>query len=1114
MNISRLKKASLIVLFLAAGFVRSVVAQNFNFTVQPDSLTLVPGQQASFVITVEPFDGFTNQVTLSFTNLPSGVTASFSPQTVTPPATSILNLNATTNAQTGAFVLNITGVGGGITNVTTANVSVSFGLLPICYGAIQGVATDSITKKPVVGATVNIGNFYVQTDTNGFFIVTNLPLSGSQNLPELYNVNGTSNGYYSATAQAYAVCDATNTANLVFIPEESGSISGHVTIEGSGPLTNAEITAEFYPYQYSATTDSNGFYQFQSLQLANNNASAYYTLTLQTTGFWQYNTNTYVQANSNSVIDIAALAICYDTLSGNVVYGDTGKPATNANITISTYQNVYATTDGNGNFTVTNVELGYNNVPTSAGIGAYAPGYYQAGTNIALSGCGQSNSIGTLTLPAIPPPASNNYGNVTGFVYDIQTKLPITNATVDIFDVNYTSTDTNGAFSMTNVPAGMGSTTNAYYFVQSYADGYFSGGSNIIVYANETTNIVIYLLREGFGGISGATVDALTGLPVPGVSVTGNNFGVVSGSNGSYATGPIMLNSGNTPTYEGIQAQKAGYWAAFTNTYITNGITNIVNIEMLQVCQGATVVGNVINALTQTPITNATISTYSGGLYLAAQTDTNGDFIITNLIVGNNNSPIQNTLTASAPGFNPQSKTVTIFCDATISTSFGVPETNFGSIQGFVTNVLTGQAISNVFIGSSFGGATSTDTNGYYLLNQVPLSANGSNRVWTVTAIPNGFPSQTKSVDVFANTTNELDFGFGQPLTELVISATGTPNPVLVGSNVTYSIVLTNYKADATNVVLTDILPAGVTFIDASVTNSPGGFGIPVQSNGIVTLSGSNLGSNAGVVLLITVTANQSGGLTNTVTVTSDTPDFSPNSSNHTAIVLGTAQSPQPLRADVGITMTGTPNPVLASNQLTYNLVVDNQFGPDTATSVIVTDSLPANVTFGSVSVSQGAAALVSNKFVIWNVGSIAFGGSASGTIVVLPLQVGQVDNSATVGLGVTTPPVTDNDPDNDSAEVFTTVTTPTITTGTIQYSDITFNEQTGLFQQQVTYFNQPPQAEQKLGEVAPPATAVRLLVLGLPSGVQLYNATGASNGVPYVEYDNTVPSGGSVQFG
>src|ERR1700743_2092528 len=80
MNILRQKKAVFLSIILALVFIRTASAQNFNFTLQPNTVTLVPGQQASFVVTVEPFDGFTNQVTLSFTNLPDGVTAYFSPQ--------------------------------------------------------------------------------------------------------------------------------------------------------------------------------------------------------------------------------------------------------------------------------------------------------------------------------------------------------------------------------------------------------------------------------------------------------------------------------------------------------------------------------------------------------------------------------------------------------------------------------------------------------------------------------------------------------------------------------------------------------------------------------------------------------------------------------------------------------------------------------------------------------------------------------------------------------------------------------------------------------------------------------------------------------------------------
>src|ERR1700677_514907 len=138
-----LMKAMIAVFALVLALAGAASAQNFTFTLEPSTLTLVPGQSASFVISLTPLDGFTNAVTLSVSNLPSGVTASFSPQTLTPPGTSLLTLDATTNASNGSFTLGLIAAGGGITNSASSSVSVSFGLLPLCYGAFQGTVTDS-----------------------------------------------------------------------------------------------------------------------------------------------------------------------------------------------------------------------------------------------------------------------------------------------------------------------------------------------------------------------------------------------------------------------------------------------------------------------------------------------------------------------------------------------------------------------------------------------------------------------------------------------------------------------------------------------------------------------------------------------------------------------------------------------------------------------------------------------------------------------------------------------------------------------------------------------------------------------------------------------------------
>ena len=70
------------------------------------------------------------------------------------------------------------------------------------------------------------------------------------------------------------------------------------------------------------------------------------------------------------------------------------------------------------------------------------------------------------------------------------------------------------------------------------------------------------------------------------------------------------------------------------------------------------------------------------------------------------------------------------------------------------------------------------------------------------------------------------------------------------------------------------------------------------------------------------------------------------------------------------------------------------------------------------------------------------------------------------------------------STNVFVTATSP-----------ITLNPQTGLFEQTVRLSNLSQNT----------ATAVRLLIQTLPSDVQVYNASGAANGTPFVRYNQSM---------
>jgi uncharacterized repeat protein (TIGR01451 family) len=114
-----------------------------------------------------------------------------------------------------------------------------------------------------------------------------------------------------------------------------------------------------------------------------------------------------------------------------------------------------------------------------------------------------------------------------------------------------------------------------------------------------------------------------------------------------------------------------------------------------------------------------------------------------------------------------------------------------------------------------------------------------------------------------------------RPLAEqadLEISKDDSPDPVTVGDNLTYTITVTNHGPDpATNVVVTDTLPSGVMFVNAS----PG----CVHSAGVVTCNLGNIPAGGSVTITIVVTVTAPGTISNTATVTSDTLD--PNTANN-----------------------------------------------------------------------------------------------------------------------------------------------------------------------------------------------------------------------------------------
>jgi len=103
---------------------------SFTVSASPSSqtVTIPPQQQPTYTVTVTSMGGFNSPVTLSVSGLPSGVTASFDPSSVTPPSggsvTSTLTITVPETTSSGTYPLTISGTSGANTATTTATLIV------------------------------------------------------------------------------------------------------------------------------------------------------------------------------------------------------------------------------------------------------------------------------------------------------------------------------------------------------------------------------------------------------------------------------------------------------------------------------------------------------------------------------------------------------------------------------------------------------------------------------------------------------------------------------------------------------------------------------------------------------------------------------------------------------------------------------------------------------------------------------------------------------------------------------------------------------------------------------------------------------------------------------
>jgi uncharacterized repeat protein (TIGR01451 family) len=253
-----------------------------------------------------------------------------------------------------------------------------------------------------------------------------------------------------------------------------------------------------------------------------------------------------------------------------------------------------------------------------------------------------------------------------------------------------------------------------------------------------------------------------------------------------------------------------------------------------------------------------------------------------------------------------------------------------------------------------------------------------SSGLWTVgtvtTTTPQTLQIQAKVVSPNAQTNTATISASDQPDPNLgnnSASATVTPqqadlvlaklvsNPTPnVGDTITFTVTLSNSGPNtATNVQVTDSLPAGLQFVSA--TPSQGSY-----NNGSGLWTVGTVPNAATPTLQVQAKVVSPNAQTNTATI-SASDQFDPNTGNNSASATETPQ--QANQADlVLVKSVSNPTPNVGDT-ITFTVSLSNS-GPNTATNVQVTDSLPAGLQFVSATPSQGTYI---NSSGLWTVGTV-----------------------------------------------------------------------------------------------------------------------------------------------
>jgi len=276
---------------------------------------------------------------------------------------------------------------------------------------------------------------------------------------------------------------------------------------------------------------------------------------------------------------------------------------------------------------------------------------------------------------------------------------------------------------------------------------------------------------------------------------------------------------------------------------------------------------------------------------------------------------------------------------ATSNILYSVTVTNYG--PSGATNVVITDTLprGGQYLWSNLtAGTVSTNTSGSLIWTVGNLAKDtGASLTFNVQASTAGLVTNTASVSAATRDPNPDDDSVSAiatvtaPAADLVLGLVGSPNPIQLGANLTYTIAVTNLgPATATGVNITTTLPAEAAFVSASP------FGYTLVNRTLTFTNVGTLDSGGYVTATVVVKPVLAGTLNGTATTASTVVD--PLKGNNTASVKTIVDS-----VVLSISRSGN-NLVLSWSTSSSNLILESSPSLFPATWTAVTNPHPTDV--------------------------------------------------------------------------------------------------------------------------------------------------------------------------